>query len=76
MGKVIYAVLTVIGHVTDLLHPVLLPIIVVILGEVKKEGLHAGELIVDVLDVTTYAPYQSIFLGKKTAQLAHKTVDG
>ena len=72
MSKVIDAVFHVVCHVTDLLHPAPEPAIVVVQGRTKvaKKGLHGGELIVDVLDVTADTTDQSVLLGKETAQLS------
>jgi hypothetical protein len=74
VGIVIYAVLTIVGHITDLLHPVFHPIALLLRGraEVAEKGLHGGQLVVDVLDITTDTPDQSILLGEKATQLAQE----
>lgn len=72
VGEVVDAVLDVVGHVPDLLHPVLRLVVValVALAEVGEEGLHARELVGDELDVAADAPDEGVLLGEEAAELA------
>ena len=73
MARVVDAVLDVVGEVADLLHPVLHLVVVPAapavpgLAEVAEEGLHGGQLVVDVLQVAGDATDEGVLLGEKAA---------
>ena len=72
VAGIVDAILDVVGDLPHLLHPVL-PLLVVLglLLEPVEEGLHAGQLVVDVLDVIADASDQCVLLGQETPKLVH-----
>lgn len=77
MREVVDAVLDVVGDVADLLHPVLgLLVVAAGDGEVAEEGLHAGELVVDELDVAADSADERVLLCEEAAQLAQEGLEG
>lgn len=77
MREVVDAVLDVVGDVADLLHPVLgLVVVAAGAGEVAEERLHAGELVVDELDVAADAADQGVLLREEAAELVQEGFEG
>jgi hypothetical protein len=75
---VVGAVLDVVGHLTHLLHPVQALLVVVALRPLQpvEEGLHAGQLVGDVLDVIAGAPDQGVLLREEAPKLVHQGFHG
>uniref|UniRef100_A0A0E0RAQ8 Uncharacterized protein n=1 Tax=Oryza rufipogon TaxID=4529 RepID=A0A0E0RAQ8_ORYRU len=77
VADVVDAVLDVVGDLAHLLHPVLTLLVV---GDVPlepaEEGLHAGELVVDVLDVVADAGDEGVLLRQEGAQLVDERLHG
>mgnify|MGYP003703120781 CR=1 FL=1 len=79
VADIVDAVLDVVGHLAHLLHPVLTLLVVVDVPsslELAEEGLHAGHLVVDVLDVVVDAGDQGVLLREEAAQLADQGLHG
>uniref|UniRef100_A0A0E0MH28 Uncharacterized protein n=1 Tax=Oryza punctata TaxID=4537 RepID=A0A0E0MH28_ORYPU len=77
VADVVDAVLDVVGDLPHLLHPVLpLLVVVDVPLELAEEGLHAGELVVDVLDVVADAGDQGVLLREEAAELVDEGLHG
>jgi len=75
--EVVHTVLDVVGDIADLLDPVLGLLIVSSSScscpaELAEEGVHAGELVVHVLDLAADAADERVLLGEEAAELAKK----
>ena len=75
------AVLDVVGDVPDLLDPVLGLLVVGGSGgggvpDLAEEGVHAGELVVHVLDLAVDAADERLLLGEEAAELAKQRSHG
>jgi hypothetical protein len=74
MDELINAVLGIIGNLPHLLHPGSHLVVMALgCGEGAKEGIHALELILDVLHISMDALNQPTFLGEKATQFAQET---
>ncbi|KAG2563269.1 hypothetical protein PVAP13_8KG312704 [Panicum virgatum] len=81
VGEVVHSVLDVVGDVPDLLDPVLGLLVVGGSGrggtpDLAEEGVHAGELVVHVLDLAADAADERVLLGKEAAELAQQRAHG
>jgi len=75
---VVDAVLDVVGHLAHLLHPVQ-ALLVVAAGcplQPVEEGLHAAQLVGDVLDVIAGAPDQGVLLREEAPELVDEGLHG
>ncbi|KAG2558657.1 hypothetical protein PVAP13_8NG284002 [Panicum virgatum] len=81
VGEVVHAVIDVVYDIADLLDPVLGLLIVSSSScscpaELAEEGVHAGELVVHVLDLTADATDERVLLGEEAAEFAKQRSHG
>ncbi|WVZ50559.1 hypothetical protein U9M48_001801 [Paspalum notatum var. saurae] len=78
VADVVHAVLDIVGNLPHLLHPVLTLLVVAAPFPLQpvEEGLHAGQLVVDVLDVILDALDQGVLLREEDPELVDERFRG
>jgi hypothetical protein len=75
--KSINTILDIVSNLSHLLHPYLnLPAVFIFLRKVLKEGHHALQLILQILQLTSDTAYKLRLLNEDCAQLSQWSMDG